>query len=268
MTEIPKKMLWLEGPNFLLEDSSSWNFANSLEFSPGDHDPEVKKSLSVHASRIINAKTYLLSYFENMSSWQRMVRVMAMVLKFVDRLRLQNVDSPALCVENITSAERVLLKMIQVNYLPDYYNINSEKTESRTSNKLRRASSCLWNLDPYRDQNGVVRVGGRLRKLSLEPGITNPIIVPKDGVITCRIIEYYHNKIEHAGRTSTLNELRQQGLWIISANTIVRSVIHHCVPCKLLRGELGEQKMADLPQERATPEGPFTVTWVDMFGPF
>ena len=44
--------------------------------------------------------------------------------------------------------------------------------------------------------------------------------------------------------------------------------IYKCVTCRRLRGKMGEQRMADLPEERCSEAAPFTYTGVDMFGPF
>ena len=41
-----------------------------------------------------------------------------------------------------------------------------------------------------------------------------------------------------------------------------------CVRCKQLRGQLQQQKMADLPNDRMCIEPPFTYCGVDIFGPF
>ena len=45
-------------------------------------------------------------------------------------------------------------------------------------------------------------------------------------------------------------------------------MIGKCVKCRLLRGKLGAQKMADLPNDRTLDGPPFTNCGVDMFGPF
>ena len=41
-----------------------------------------------------------------------------------------------------------------------------------------------------------------------------------------------------------------------------------CVKCRLLRGKLGERKMADLPNKRTLDGPPFTNGGADMFDPF
>ena len=51
-------------------------------------------------------------------------------------------------------------------------------------------------------------------------------------------------------------------------STKVRSVIYHCVKCRVMRGSTGVQKMADLPADRMRCDAPFTYCGVDMFGHF
>lgn len=46
------------------------------------------------------------------------------------------------------------------------------------------------------------------------------------------------------------------------------SIVNACVICKRLRGKVGEQFMSDLPVDRVQPSPPFTVSGVDLFGPF
>ena len=66
----------------------------------------------------------------------------------------------------------------------------------------------------------------------------------------------------------TLNNLRQNGFWILSTNEVVRGMIHRCANCRKLRGKFRVQKMADLPKVRCLEVPPFTHCGVDMFGPY
>ena len=82
------------------------------------------------------------------------------------------------------------------------------------------------------------------------------------------IIEWCHQRTAHGGRGLTINEVRSSGFWVVKCNTVVRNLVGKCVKCRLLRGRLGEQKMADLPNDRTLDGPPFTNCGVDMFGPF
>ena len=111
-------------------------------------------------------------------------------------------------------------------------------------------------------------MGGRLRKSSLSLEHKHPILLPKECFITKIIIQWCHRQVQHAGRTFTMNEIRDAGYWIINMNSAVKSMIWNCVKCRILRGRLATQKMADLPVDRMDTAPPFTYCGIDLFGPF
>ena len=117
-------------------------------------------------------------------------------------------------------------------------------------------------------EDGLISVGGRLQQSNLYEKVMHPVILPKKGKLTEMIIRWCHQKTEHSGRTITLNEIRQSGYWVIQGNSAVKEIISRCVTCRRLRGKVGKQIMADLPQDRQKEEPPFTYCGVDMFGPF
>ena len=82
------------------------------------------------------------------------------------------------------------------------------------------------------------------------------------------LIRWCHEKVQHGGRNSTLNELRQRGYMVVNANSRVRHIISKCVTCRKLRGKVGSQVMSDLPGDRCNEAEPFVYSGLDMFGPF
>ena len=84
-----------------------------------------------------------------------------------------------------------------------------------------KKSSSLSTLDPFLDKDGVMRVGGRIRKANLSATLRNPIILPKSSHTTSLIISHVHERTHHSGRGITLNELRANGYWIVSGNAMV-----------------------------------------------
>ena len=92
-----------------------------------------------------------------------------------------------------------------------------------------KRQSPIFKLVPKLD-NGILRVGGRLSKLAMPEEAKHPVILTKN---------------HHVSR-----------------------LILDCVKCRRLRGNVGEQKMADLPSDSITPDlPPFTNVGVDYFGP-
>ena len=131
-----------------------------------------------------------------------------------------------------------------------------------------KKSSQIYNLDPYIDEDGIIRVGGRLDKSNLNNECKHPIVLPKGSPISKLIIAWCHKKTGLTGRGMTLNENRTSGFWIVCADSATHKFIHYCVVCRSLRGKHGEQKMAELPFDRLQEELPFTYCGVDLFGPF
>ncbi|KAK3738623.1 hypothetical protein QZH41_009490, partial [Actinostola sp. cb2023] len=85
----------------------------------------------------------------------------------------------------------------------------------RQATKLRNANlkkcSSLYRLDPYLDDDGLLRVGGRLRRANLEEELKHPVILPRQAHITQIIVRHYHLATKHQGR----GEVRQRGFWEI-----------------------------------------------------
>ena len=133
--------------------------------------------------------------------------------------------------------------------------------------KLKKGDALL-QLQPFKDEEGVFRVGGRLKRSCLLEELKHPIILPKGHPLSRMILRLCHIKTAHSGRGLTINEVRTSGYWIIGISTLARSFITSCVLCRRFRGKQMQQKMADLPEDRLQPAPPFTYAAVDMFGPF
>ena len=179
-----------------------------------------------------------------------MLRLTALMLKFSRKCQRNykhnNMlgNGHILCVADLQDTEVLPLKQVQKTSFSNelqYYSTNNILV--RASNKIHKREERLWKLDPFIDKNELLRVGGCLRTSDLDNSMKHPVILPKTSTVVRRIIEEKHKNIMHCGRTSTINKLRSDGYWIISCGSIVRSIIHRYVPCRKLRGRLGEQKM-------------------------
>ncbi|XP_021370654.1 uncharacterized protein LOC110461499 [Mizuhopecten yessoensis] len=131
-------------------------------------------------------------------------------------------------------------------------------------------NSTILSLSRIVDANGVLRVGGHLNKATrtLPTSETNSIIVPKRRPIAKLIIRHFHESVLHQGRHITEGAVRAAGFWNIGGKRLVSSLIHSCVQCRRLRGQVERQKMSDLPIDRLKPNPPFTYVGVDTFGPW
>ena len=116
--------------------------------------------------------------------------------------------------------------------------------------------------------DGLLRVGGRLENAPLQLDAKHPIILPTSHRIVRLIISYYHHTSGHSGTEHVLSMIRER-FWIVKARASVKKSLNVCFKCRKRQAPVGEQKMANLPQDRITPDKPpFTYVGVDCFGPF
>ena len=184
---------------------------------------------------------------------------------------------PKLTLPELQQAKKTSIKCLQYeNFLEELEvlrHINATPAEtSRDQSKrkrqvLRKASS-LYKLDPLLDQDGLIRVGGRIRRANVSVDRKHPVIIPRTGHLTELLIRHHHLKVNHMGRGMTHNEIRQNGYWILKGSSRVARSIFNYVTCKRLRKPAEEQKMSCLPDDRLNPASPFFYSAVDSFGPF
>lgn len=124
----------------------------------------------------------------------------------------------------------------------------------------------LYKLSPFLDEEGILRVGGRLSQAVLHPHVKYPAILPKDCYISTLLIRHFHSKVQHQGREMTMNELRANGWWILGSSRAVSSYIFKCVKSRKYRRKTESQSMGDLPVDRTEPTPPFTYVGIDCFG--
>lgn len=142
---------------------------------------------------------------------------------------------------------------------------DSEISALSSSHAVRK-SSPIYKLSPVLD-HGLLSVGGRLSRTAMPEERKHPIILSKDRHISSLILKHIHERTGHSGRNYIISKLRGK-YWITHANAAARKVLSSCTFCKRHRGKLCEQKMADLPVERITPDSPpFTNEGMDYFGP-
>lgn len=249
---------WFKGPAFLwninwrIEDEKDWK--SNLNVG----DPEVRKVATLRTSASSESEFNIVDRLESFSAWSSAVSAVT-CLKRAAR-GVKNGEKMPSCEERL-EAERFIIKSLQRKAF-------SEEIQALSDQLTVKGTSPLYKLDPYFDQNGIIRVGGRLSKGDISEDIKHPILLPKGSHVTTLLIKHFHAKVKHQGRGITLNEIRSSGYWVIGGNRAVRDLIQKCVICRKLRRPVEEQRMADLPAERVEASPPFTYCGIDVFGPF
>ena len=175
------------------------------------------------------------------SSWHRLKRIIALVLCFKKRLLnciMKDRSSKEkyyinyhcgtlLNIEAIKLAEMEIIKSLQRRNF-------GEEIVSLEMKRLLKSSSGILKLDPFMDNEGVFRVGGRIERSALAIEIQHPVLLPKCCRIAELIVRWCHEKVAHGGRGLTIKQIRSSGFWVTRCNYLVRSIMSKCVRCKQL----------------------------------
>ena len=259
---------WILGPSFLREDSQSAPAVDDCEYPLVDEDSDKEVRPVVSSAKVSLEPRFGLGCdrFKRFSTWDSLVRAIAFLKRFVRRWKSSSKDSDQVTQSSVTSdAVSVIIKSAQ----SEAYR---EEIDAIRNGDSPPRSSSLLPLSPVLDEEGFLRVGGRLRHMKGEfdddKSVTHPIIIPKKHHVALLLVRHYHAKVHHQGRNITEGAIRSAGYWVIGGKRTISSVIQSCVTCRKLRGKLGWTFMADLPEDRIAPSPPFTFVGVDVFGPW
>lgn len=268
--------MWHNGPSFLLKGKSQWPITDGPDLVlPAPKVLELKVNLAREREPVATHVTcdVLDLLFERYSTLRLMVAAAGWWLRFrktlwckIKKLSLQPAAGGALSVEELDEALLALLRAAQWAVYPNLMQSFS-LSSTNLSDPAKQDWYSLRQLDPYLDEHGLLRVGGRLHRAGLSYGQTHPLIVPRRHPFTNLLIRKYHVDHRHVGFGHVL-ALLQERYWIVGGSGTVRHYLHGCVPCRHAKAPLGSQKMAPLPASRFKINLPaFSYSAVDYFGP-
>ena len=288
--ELENNCMWFKGPAFLWERDIP-QMDQDPDRSVSLTDPEVKRVTVLSTKANENTKGFDLKRLEYFSDWLHAKRAIAACLRFKTKLlnkirnktshmklrRKDKQDYAPMQVEDMQGAEMEIIKLTQREaFGPEIKILESLKVNESnldrhvaTERKMAmKGTSQLYRLDPFLDENGIVRVGGRIRNSLYSSELKHPVILPRKHHVTEMVVQHFHKKTGHGGRGMTTNEIRANGFWVIGCSGAVSKCISTCVKCRKLRSPVQGQKMADLPADRLEQVPPFTYCGVDFFGPW
>ena len=251
---------WYKGPEFLGKYKSEWNVPVT-DRTLSENDSEVRREVKVNAVSTDSVEG-LDKLFEYYSDWSRLKRAVGWFLCLKDVLRDDSARpiSGHLTVSEIKRAELAVIRHVQNKFY-------SSELHSLRSGEVVSNSSRIKALSPLLDENGLIRIGGRLAYTNLPVASKHPYIIPHGHVIASLIAKSYHD-VAHVGTEWVVSLIREQ-FWITKVRSVVKQVSRSCLKCKKLFAKCAVQKMSDLPEERVQPDQvPFAHTGIDCFSPF
>ena len=257
-----KRTTWFLGPPFLQQNKVS---------TPQTFDlSETALPETIDSVCSLQTKTKELPLFSRLfkrsSSYLFAVKVVQRVRLFCDTVRMharRKHGHSENDVSNISVDEaiKVIITNAQQESYADVLSILSKCESLPTTHEL----CCL---SPFIDNDGLLRVGGRLRHAPLPYHNKYPIILSPKCNLTPLIVRHYHEKTRHQGRLLSMAALREAGYFVQKGTQLMKTLIKDCVTCRKLRGRCSGQQMSDLPPDRLEMCPPFTNTGIDVFGPF
>ncbi|GFW53098.1 integrase catalytic domain-containing protein [Trichonephila clavipes] len=164
-------------------------------------------------------------------------------------LRIQGEKRGPLTTSEVNDAETWLIKQ-------DQSGIN-----------LNDPSGNLKSLNIFQDDKGILRVGGRLEKASIPYSQKHPAILAKNSKLSKIYFITLHKKLFHVGPQGLLNAVRLR-FWALGGRNLARKTVHTCVVCFKCKPIPSSQIMGNLPYERVNMAPPFSITGLDLGGPY
>ncbi|XP_025192771.1 uncharacterized protein LOC112592843 [Melanaphis sacchari] len=252
-SELAAHPLWWTGPAYLLESSNTWPSAVSSSVTTDNHTSIESRKCTVLLTTTNCAITDLLYRF---SSLNKVLQIVAYCL------RLSKSRPSAPFTHLIDANERTHALAALVFYVQQ----TSYSHEISNIKKGLRCSPAIRRLDPFVDDQGLLRVGGRLTNADLPYAHKHPLLLPFHHRLTVLLIDHHHHRLKHPGSIALQAHLQRE-FWIPSARKLIRSRIRLWIACFRIRPRSVQPKMASLPSYRVQQVKPFSITGVDYAGP-
>ena len=246
--QMKEAKMWMQGPDIQF-DHSDQTVLTSIETA------EVGEEMMMTAT-VTDAWIQPTRW----GSLVKAVRVIAWVKRFIHNCRhqcMRNKESN-LSQEEMSSAKVELLRHAQTE-------VFKEEIEVLRAKKNIPKSSKLHQLSCYLDEEGLLRIKGRLDNSDLSFDSKHPVVLPNCWISRLIVLDY-HSSMKHAGVSTIVNAIREK-YWILNLRRITKSVIKSCVPCQRLAAKSCNQETGPLPAERVNKKNPFSSTGIDYAGP-
>lgn len=256
--KLKESQLWWHGPPWLREHNENWP-KSAVDFDLQSL-PELKPEHIIFMTT--ESEPFIITFISSQSSYNKVLNIIAWIRRFISNIKAKS-DKLEPCLGPLQLSETktalvYVLKKLQSHYL--FQDIDSASTKDSAAN------SKFSKLSPFFDDNGILRVGGRLTKSSVPFSQKHPILLPKCHFTTL-LVDHYHKVYLHPG-PGLLQALVQLRFWIPALRSLVRHRTFKCLVCYKDKAKNFTPKMADLPPSRVSSNRAFLHVGIDFAGPF
>ncbi|XP_025996398.1 uncharacterized protein LOC113005278 [Solenopsis invicta] len=235
--------LWWHDPPWL-PNQEQW---------PKTHIELPSTVIGMREEVVLTASTLQQDLLQRYSLINKFKKVIAYCLRF-KKPPGQRRATP-LTIEELDKAEQAICRMVQAESFPHEIRDLQQKKRVHASNQLTA-------LNPFTDESGLIRVGGRLKHAHLPYNQKHQIVSPARHHVTEIILREEHIRLKHCGPQHLLAAIRTR-YWPLSGRREARKVVRRCIPCFKYRPNIIELRMADLPESRVTVSRPFAICGTD-----
>ncbi|XP_058448938.1 uncharacterized protein LOC131428895 [Malaya genurostris] len=200
------------------------------------------------------------SVFEKIESFRKLQRIFAYVLRFYRNCEETCKEKRIMCRYPTTSEMRESMKIIVKTVQHMEFASEIAKLEKGEPSKK------FHNLSPFLD-DGMLRVGGRLRHSNLPYSTKHQYILPHHNIVVQNLVRCIHKENLHVGPLVLLAAVRRQ-FWVTNARSVARKITRSCVQCFKVKPIITGQFMGDLPSTRCDRSLSFQRVGLDFAGPF
>lgn len=266
-SEILHNTLWWAGPCWLSQDRDSWP-SSSESIHPDDEvilKIEERKSVvlligQADGASVNSEPSIIEQLLTRFSSLSKLINVLTYIYRFINNSRNPTHANRREFLNNVERHHALMEVVKHVQHRAFSEEISNLKLKKALSKPFRK-------LNPFLDDQGVLRVGGRISRSGLEYNQKHPAFLPSDNPLTLLIIDFIHRNHLHPGINTTHFLLLQQ-FWIIAAKRTIRRHLSKCIQCFRTNPQPLQPFMSDLPSYRVNQVKPFSVVGIDLGGPF
>lgn len=262
--ELRDHPLWWHGPPQLHNPQS---YCESSRDDDAPHAAAIQEELRVAASHVTAVVEPSWISFERVSAYLRLVR--AYVRWFIENGRLPSlirVRGP-LTPRELECALYTIVREAQKRDFAAEWQLLENRRPLPFKNRL-------VSLNPFIDEHGLIRVGGRLENASVDFDARHPLILHASHPFATMLIRHHHRTLNHGGSLLVHNTIRGN-FWLMgNARGRIRAEIRNCVRWNCVRCIRYAQAncdtatlMGQLPAARVTVSSVFEVTGIDYAGP-